>query len=94
MFQVFAVFLTCSLLFAACAAAADVPAADDLAGWQGMRIVKQEGSPTRLFAADLAGNGRKQVVVVNTRMSRLDIYRWLAADERQDVGGGRCRASQ
>jgi len=65
------------------AAAADAPAGDDLAGWQGMRIVKQEGSPTRLFAADLAANGRKQVIVVNTRMSRLDIYRWLAPDERQ-----------
>ena len=36
-----------------------------------------------MFAADLAGNGLQQVVVVNTRMSRLDIYRWLPPAERQ-----------
>ncbi len=58
-------------------------AADELPGWEGMRIVKQEGAPSRLFAADLAGNGRQQLIVINTRMSRLDIYRWLAPDERQ-----------
>jgi hypothetical protein len=58
-------------------------AAEELAGWQGMRIVKQEGSPNRFFAADLAGNGLQQLIVINTRMSRLDIYRWLAPAERQ-----------
>jgi hypothetical protein len=76
------VFAVCCTAFAACSAAADAPAGD-LAGWQGMRIVKQEGSPARMFAADLAGDGRKQLIVVNTRMSRLDIYRWLARDERR-----------
>lgn len=55
---------------------------EGLSGWQGMRIVKQEGAPSRMFAADLAGSGRQQLVVINTRMSRLDIYRWLPSADR------------
>src|SRR5688572_19411182 len=53
-----------------------------LEGWQGLRVIKQEGSPTRLVVADLDGSGRKQIVVANTRLSRLDIYRWLPPADR------------
>ena len=56
--------------------------AAELDGWQGMRVIKQEGAPQRMLAADLAGEGRKQVIVVNTRLSRLDFYRWLPVDQR------------
>ncbi|HEY4311490.1 MAG TPA: hypothetical protein VGN12_18725 [Pirellulales bacterium] len=70
-------------VMAPCPVATPVRAADDMAGWQGMRIVKQEGSPNRVFAADLAGTGRQQLVVINTRMSRLDIYRWVPPAERE-----------
>jgi hypothetical protein len=56
--------------------------AAEFQGWQGMRVIHQEGNPDRLVVGDLEGNGRRQVIVVNTRQSRLDIYRWLPAAER------------
>ncbi|HEV7226124.1 MAG TPA: hypothetical protein VGN42_25680 [Pirellulales bacterium] len=55
--------------------------AAELDGWQGMRVIGQSGMPTRMLAADLDGQGRDQLIVVNTRESRLDLYRWLAADQ-------------
>lgn len=61
---------------------ADVFAAEFL-GWQGLRVVPQEGTPERMTAADLDGDGRQELIVVNTRQSRLDLYRWQAADERK-----------
>src|SRR6185437_16250950 len=57
--------------------------AAELDGWQGMRVIGQSGMPTRMLAADLDGQGRDQLIVVNTRESRLDLYRWLAADQRE-----------
>jgi hypothetical protein len=51
-------------------------------GWQGMRAIHQEGSPYRLLAGDLDGDGRDELVAVNTRQSRLDIYRWQPAGRR------------
>ncbi len=57
--------------------------AGNLTGWQGMRIINQEGLPQRMLAADLFGEGRDQLIVVNTRLSRLDLYRWLPADQRE-----------
>lgn len=56
--------------------------AGTLSGWQGMRVINQEGLPQRMLAADLFGEGRDQLIVVNTRLSRLDFYRWLPADQR------------
>ena len=77
------VMLAAVQMFGGLMLASRAQAADELAGWQGMRIIKQEGSPNKIFAADLAGNGLQQLIVVNTRMSRLDIYRWLPFVERQ-----------
>jgi hypothetical protein len=48
-----------------------------------MRVVPQEGSPERMSAADFDGDGRQELVVVNTRHSRLDLYRWQDRDERK-----------
>lgn len=56
--------------------------ADEWAGWQGFRVIHQEGAPGRMFAADLDGSGRGQLVVVNGRQSRLDLYAWLPKDKR------------
>lgn len=66
-------------------ACADGPEAEGikLDGWEGMRVMKQEGSPSRMIAADLAGDGRQQLIVVNTRQSRLDIYRPATASEQK-----------
>ncbi len=43
-------------------------------GWQGMRVIEQKGRPSLLRAADLDGDGREELIVVNSRSSRLDIY--------------------
>ena len=51
-------------------------------GWQGMRVIALDGRAERLVVADLGHDGRDDVVVVNPRQARLDIYRWLPAAER------------
>ena len=65
-------------------AAAQGGDAAELEGWQAMRVVSQSGMPARMLAADLDGSGRDQLVVVNTRESRLDVYRWIPPGERSD----------
>ncbi|MCE9604846.1 MAG: hypothetical protein K8U03_08090 [Planctomycetia bacterium] len=57
----------------------------DFHGWQGMRVIPTEGSPERIRAADLNGDGKQELIVVNTRQSRLDLYRRLEANERKPV---------
>ena len=57
--------------------------AAEFVGWQGMRVVPQEGAPERIFAADLDASGRQTLVVVNTRHSRLDLYQRRSSDERK-----------
>ncbi|HEX4130506.1 MAG TPA: hypothetical protein VHZ24_10705 [Pirellulales bacterium] len=57
------------------------PAAE-LPGWQTMRVIHQEGSPDRMVVARLDGDACDRVIVVNTRQSRLDIYRWLPEPKR------------
>lgn len=52
-------------------------------GWQAMRVVSQDGNPARMLAADLDGEGRDELIIVNTRDSRLDLFRWLPPDERK-----------
>lgn len=55
----------------------------DFNGWQGLRVIAQQGEPERMFAADLEGDGRQNLVLVNTRQSRLDLYRWVPREERK-----------
>lgn len=54
----------------------------DFEGWQGLRVIHQEGDPERMLSADLDADGRQEVIVVNARQSRLDVYRWLPPAER------------
>jgi hypothetical protein len=63
-------------------AASTQPQPDNFRGWQAMRVAAQDGSPTRMVAADLDGEGRDELIVVNTRDSRLDLFRWLPVDQR------------
>jgi len=48
---------------------------EDFRGWQGLRVIEQEGYPQRMTAADLDGDGQDELLVVNPRQARLDIYR-------------------
>jgi hypothetical protein len=63
------------------------PAAEFL-GWQGLRVVPQEGNPDRMIAADLDGDGPQELIVVNTRHSRLDLYRRQSPDEQKPPYAG------
>ena len=54
-------------------------------GWQAMRVIHQEGRPLIVRVADVEGDGRDELIVVNTTHSRLDVYRWLAPAERSDA---------
>lgn len=63
-------------------AAAGMSSAKAFDGWQGMRVVQLDGRAERMLVADLGGDGRDDVVVVNPRQARLDIYRWLPPLER------------
>jgi hypothetical protein len=51
-------------------------------GWQGMRVVQIDGRAERLSVADLGHDGRDDVILVNQRQARIDIYRWLPPAER------------
>ena len=57
-------------------------------GWQGMRVIPLEGRGERMFVADLGHDGRDDIVVVNPRQSRLDLYRWLPGADRTRVDAG------
>jgi len=50
----------------------------DFPGWQGLRVIEQKGRPSILRAADLNGDRKEELIVVNSRSSRLDIYVWRA----------------
>ncbi|MFM7205959.1 MAG: FG-GAP repeat domain-containing protein [Planctomycetaceae bacterium] len=52
-------------------------------GWQGMRVIPLDGRAERLLVADLGHDGRDDVVVVNPRQARLDVYRWLPPGDRR-----------
>ncbi len=43
-------------------------------GWQGLRVIEQKGRASLMRAGDLDGDGREELIVVNSRASRLDIY--------------------
>ncbi|MEK6249570.1 MAG: hypothetical protein N2C12_15415, partial [Planctomycetales bacterium] len=55
----------------------------DFSGWKGLRVIEQEGSPNVMRSGDLNGDGRDELIIINPRYSRLDIYRWLPKDKRE-----------
>lgn len=61
--------------------------AEPFDGWQGMRVISLDGRADRLSVADLEKDGRDDVIVVNPRQARIDLYRWLdpAARTREDI---------
>lgn len=75
---------TCQRVLLAVLVCATAARAADFPGWQVMRVIEQEGLPTALCGAVLYGDGRHQLIVVNTRHSRLDIYRWLDDGQREE----------
>ena len=60
------------------------PLSAEFPGWQGIRVIEQEGRPYHLRAGDIDGDDCMELLVVNGRSSRIDIYQWLKADERSE----------
>jgi hypothetical protein len=54
----------------------NVATAESFAGWQTMRVIEQDGYPWRWTVANLDEVDGDELIVVNTRQSRLEIYRW------------------
>ncbi len=56
--------------------------ATEFPGWESLRVVRQDGMPRLLRSADLDSDGRQELIVVNSRSSRLDVYAWLPKASR------------
>ncbi len=52
-------------------------------GWQGLRVIEQKGRPYRICQGNIDGHPGDELIVVNYRSSRLDIYSWLPPQERE-----------
>ena len=74
-----ATLVVCATLCLGSIQAAEFP------GWEALRVIKQEGRPRILRAADLDGDGRQELIVVNNRSARLDVYSWLDKASRKDA---------
>ena len=68
---------------AAPAAPTGSAASNDFDGYTGLRVVEQPGNPWRLRTDDLDGDGRDEIIVVNVRNARLDVYRWRDPEEAE-----------
>ncbi|MEL7089953.1 MAG: hypothetical protein AAGL98_16170, partial [Planctomycetota bacterium] len=80
---------TLLVLFCCCLSVAPVAEAQSFPGWQALRVVEQEGTPGRMIAADLNADGRDELIVVNQRNARLDLYAWKSeADDGGPVPKG------
>lgn len=56
--------------------------AAEFPGWEGLRVIEQQDRPRILRQGDLDGDGREELVVVNNRSARLDVYTWLEQSAR------------
>jgi len=52
------------------------------AGWEALRLIEQDGYPVRMRSADLDADGGDELVVVNFRNARLDLYGWKTPDAK------------
>lgn len=57
--------------------------AAEFQGWQGLRVLPVEGGLSASDIADVNGDGRESLFLVNRRQSRIDIYNWLPPEKRK-----------
>ncbi len=67
-----------SLLLLAC----QIQAAE-FDGWKAIRVAEQKGATRVLRTIDVTGDGISDLVVVNPRYSRLDVYRYRSPEQRE-----------
>jgi hypothetical protein len=59
--------------------------AGDFRGWQGMRVLAQEGQVSNLTVIDVNGDGKESLFAINRRQSRIDIFSYLEKKDRAEV---------
>jgi hypothetical protein len=70
--------LTISSLAALGLAASD----ESFLGWQGMRVIKTPSGAAKITPVQLAADGAEGLLLVNTRQSRLEIFRYVGMPEK------------
>ncbi|NBC11304.1 MAG: hypothetical protein GVY24_06140 [Planctomycetes bacterium] len=66
----------------------------DFRGWQGLRVIEQVGYPQRMTAADLDSDGKDELLVVNPRQARIEIYRHQPNPPDDDATAGSDRPNE
>ncbi len=66
----------------------------DFSGYAALRVIEQPGNPWRLRAHDLDGDGLEEIVIVNIRNARLDVYRWRGAQAHSDQAPARATPNE
>jgi len=54
----------------------------EFVGWQGMRVLRYKNPISKIIIKDLDEDGRDEILVLNPRWSRIDVYRWLTVKDR------------
>jgi len=62
------------------------PGAGRFRGWETMRVILQEGRPGHMRRLSVTGEGPDELVMVNARHARLDLYRWRGAGAAHEAG--------
>ncbi|MEM9914384.1 MAG: VCBS repeat-containing protein [Planctomycetota bacterium] len=83
----FRYWVASAMAVAACGGGIATATAEGFAGWEGLRVVEQEGYPLRMRSADLDADGDEELILVNFRNARLDIYGWKDAGSTTDKDG-------
>jgi hypothetical protein len=73
-----AVFRFCCL-----AAGCGMGMAAEFSGWEALRVIRLEDGAPLARIHDVDADGRDDIVVIKRRQSRIDIVRWLPADQRK-----------
>lgn len=72
------------ILFLAALISACVAVASDFPGWQGLRVIKVDNGAYKMLPIRESKDGKESLLVVETRQSRLDIYRHAGGGDRFD----------
>ena len=59
--------------------------AADFQGWQGLRVLAQEGQVSNLTVIDVNGDGKESLFGINRRQSRIDIFSYVQKSDRKEV---------
>ncbi len=74
-----------SLLILLALASAALASASDFPGWQGLRVIKSDNGAYKMLPIREKKDGAYSLLVVETRQSRLDFYRYVGMGDGLDL---------